>query len=241
MLYRVGPSLFTLENKKEYCQSWTRQEFTCLGAGLWSQSPSRGMAFCSCGILWGPLGGLRHWLYYPKKIQALCAKLIPRPPTGHARLPGNSGTLGGGLLFWQLLRSPDLTQSSLFKRRELGVGALLVERIQSIFSPQIPSYLLDHILKGFSSSAANGEEGSLAGEGNRAAICPRPSMAPGRLGRGRPKHFPGQWLCFPLASDQGQLGKEEHASKQSGWGQGLTGMRRPGTPAASAWASALPC
>lgn len=43
-------------------------------------------------------------------------------------------------------------------------GASIVERAKSIFGLQIPSYLLAHILNSFSSSVANGEEGSLDGE-----------------------------------------------------------------------------
>lgn len=58
---------------------------------------------------------------------------------------------------------------------------------ESPFILRIPSYWLAPSLNSFSSSVANGEEVSLNGDGNRAAICHRLSMATRKLGRGLPK------------------------------------------------------
>lgn len=95
-----------------------------------------------------------------------------------------------------------------------------MERAKSNFSFQVPFYLLANVPNSCSSSVTNREMVSLAGE--REA---EPSVTgPVWLGRGRPKNSHWQWLCFPLASNQGQLWREQHASKWSSWSQVSTGM-----------------
>lgn len=63
-----------------------------------------------------------------------------------------------------------------------------VDRVQSTFSLQIPSYLLAPSLNGVSSSVANGEEIRLDGEREQGGHLSSAQHGPREAGKGLPKN-----------------------------------------------------
>lgn len=84
-------------------------------------------------------------------------------------------------------------------------------------------------MSSLSSSVANREQVSLAGERRRSS-----HLSQAQCGRDLPKNSCWQQLHFLLASNQDQPRREGHASKWSSWGQVPAGLFRRGTPRARA-------